>query len=419
MRFCHVTTFYPPYSFGGDAILTQMICEALARRGHEVDVVHCVDAFRLKGGPVIQAETGSPNLRRLALHSRFGFLSPLITQQTGRPGLKHKELHRILAADYDVVHFHNVSLVGGPGVFPLSRAAVTLYTPHDHWLFCATHVLWKNGKQPCDSPQCFSCSIRSGIPPQLWRYTRHTERCLERVDAILSPSRYTAKKHREAGVTRPIHVLNSFTSFHPGDGESPPSQTGKPIFLYVGRLEMSKGIDQLLQAFTQRPGFDLLLAGWGSMGPSLLKQYSGFNNIRFLGFQPHDRMAELYRQATAVVSPFWGPEVFGLVTIESMACGTPVIGRRAGGSTEVIEQTAGGLVYDHPEELLPLVDRLAADPELRRSLGRKGQQVVERHFSEERWVGKYLELIHRYADAKQETLREYQGLSSSGLRGFE
>jgi hypothetical protein len=103
-----------------------------------------------------------------------------------------------------VVHFHNISLVGGPGVLRMSRAPVTLYTAHDHWLVCPAHVLWKYRHRPCDRPQCFSCSIVSGIPPQLWRYTNLLQHCLEHVDALLMPSEFAAKKHREAGINRPM-----------------------------------------------------------------------------------------------------------------------------------------------------------------------------------------------------------------------
>lgn len=399
MRFCHVTTFYPPYHFGGDAILTRMICEALARRGHEVDVVYCTDAYHLKGPPVIPPEAGTSQIRHHALRSRMGVLSPIITQQTGRPGLKHGKLKRILSASYDVVHFHNISLIGGPGVLPMSQAKVTLMTTHDHWLFCPAHVLWKNGRKPCDGPQCFSCSVRSGIPPQLWRYTRLTANCLEHVDAIIAPSQYTAEKHRAAGISRPIHVLNSFTSLAPV--EAPPlSDLERPLFVCASRLVRSKGVDQLLQAFSRRPGFDLLIAGEGPLGAEYRQQFAHCANIRFLGAVPHDRIGELFSRATAVISPSWGPEVLGMTVLESMACGTPVIVRRAGGSAEAIEQTSGGLVYQHPQELLPLVDRMVAEPGLRRGLSENARQETANLYSEERWIEGYFGLIEKLGKKK-------------------
>jgi spore coat protein SA len=112
---------------------------------------------------------------------------------------------------------------------------------------------------------------------------------------------------------------------------------------------------------------------------------------------PHGEVAALFRDAVAVISPTWGPEAFPLVNIEAMSCGTPVIARRAGGSAEAIERTGGGLVYEEPGELLARVDRLAADPALRQELAARASEGYRRHYSEERWMERYFELIGQLA----------------------
>jgi len=50
LRFCMITTFYPPYNFGGDGVFVQRLSNELARRGHSVEVIHCVDSYRALGG---------------------------------------------------------------------------------------------------------------------------------------------------------------------------------------------------------------------------------------------------------------------------------------------------------------------------------------------------------------------------------
>ena len=89
MRFCMVTTFYPPCSFGGDAISVQQLSRALVRRGHEVTVVHDVDAFAaLDAGPLPPYRRGRrQGVRVVRLKSRWGALSPLLVHQLGRPVL--------------------------------------------------------------------------------------------------------------------------------------------------------------------------------------------------------------------------------------------------------------------------------------------------------------------------------------------
>jgi glycosyltransferase involved in cell wall biosynthesis len=389
MRFCHVTTFYSPYHFGGDAILTQSMCEALARQGHDVTVVHSADAYNFRGPPIGTPVADPPNIHRRTLRSGFGPLLSLVAmQQLGRPVLLHRQLADALDDDFDVVHFHNISLMGGPGVLELSRAPVTLYTPHDHWLICNTHVLWKNNERPCDTRTCLRCAVRSGIPPQLWRLGSYTARQLEHVDAILPPSEFTAQQLRAAGITRPMTVIPSFTATRPA-----PTRPADGPFLYAGRLVRSKGIGQLLAAFDTRPDLRLRVVGDGPLLATLRQQYAHAAHIEFVGARAHDAMALEYANAQAVLVPSWGPEVFGLTVIEAMAAGAPVIVRRAGGCAESVERTGGGLVYDRPDELLPMIDRFLGDAHLRAALSVRANQGTTEFYSEQRWLRDYLRCI--------------------------
>src|SRR3982751_5653621 len=104
MRFCMVTTFYPPYHFGGDGILVYHLSNELARRGHEVEVIHSIDAYRLfvkePGG---DAPPHHPGVTVHGLESTLGFVSPLAAQQTGLPVFTRRPIERILRRGFDVV----------------------------------------------------------------------------------------------------------------------------------------------------------------------------------------------------------------------------------------------------------------------------------------------------------------------------
>ena len=176
LNFLHLTTFYPPYSFGGDAMYIYRLSHALAEAGHHVDVIHCVDSYHLlhPKEPEVQF-TGHPNVVTHGLRSGYGWLSPLLTQQTGRSFLKGKAIRDILKSrQYDVIHYHNISLLG-PEILTLESKEgrnVKMYTTHEHWLICPTHVLWKFNSGPCDKPDCLRCTLQAKRPPQIWRYTR-------------------------------------------------------------------------------------------------------------------------------------------------------------------------------------------------------------------------------------------------------
>jgi glycosyltransferase involved in cell wall biosynthesis len=385
-----ISTFYPPHHFGGDATYIRALSRALVARGHEVEVIHCTDAYKTlthSSETVNHAAEDGVTVHRLA--SRFGGLSPLFTQQTGHPGFKYRALKEILSRDFDVVNFHNISLVGGPSILGLSRAPVTLYTLHEHWLLCPTHIFWKNRKEACIRRQCLTCSVRSGIPPQLWRYTGLIKHSLKAVDAMLAPSLYTARKHEEAGLGKNVRVLPLFSSIDPGEPAafSPPA---RPRFVYAGRVTASKGILPMLETFSKLPEVDLQVVGDGDLLALVRAKYAHCDNISFKGLVSQDNLVHLYQNATALLLPSLAPETFGLTVVEAFACATPAIVRDAGGSSALIDETGAGFVYRTDEELALHVKRLAGDSVLRSDRGHKARAGFTSLYTENHHLESYL-----------------------------
>lgn len=387
-----VTTYYPPYHFGGDGVFVQNLARALVRQGHHVEVIHCEDAYRL-GAEHSQPDEDSPDgviVHRL--HSRWGVLSPLITQQLSIAGPKRSAIARILARGFDVVNFHNISLVGGLGALSMGHPALTVYTLHEHWLLCPTHIFWKNQQQACDKAECIRCCLRSGIPPQIWRYTAQRDRALAHVDLILSPSEYTARRHREGGIQAPIRVLPTYSGLAPDLSLPGPEPGARPRFLFVGRVTASKGIDHLVRVFTKLPQYDLDVAGTGDLLESLKREAARCPWIRFLGAVQRSELPTIYRRSIATILPSKAPEVFPLTILESLACGTPAIASEAGGSPEAILQSGAGFVYRDDEGLIAALRRIAEEPGLRASLSQRGRDAYKAAYTEERYLSEYLSL---------------------------
>jgi glycosyltransferase involved in cell wall biosynthesis len=387
LRFCMITTFYPPYSFGGDAIYVHRLCNELANRGHEVDVIHCADSFHLfHQGASQKAFPVSRGITHHKLRSAFGPLSPLLSHQTGLPLLKTREIRRVLASkQFHVLHFHNISLFG-PGVLALKPAypVLKLYTVHDHWLVCPMSVLWKDRTRACDGPTCIRCAIRSHRPPQLWRHAGLLESCSKHVDRFLAPSRFCQEMHRRRGFHGRMEVLPEFVPLGPAVETSPAKALHeRPYFLFVGRVERLKGVDEVLPHFANDGPYDLLVVGTGTHEAELRKQAAGMRRVKFAGWVNQDEIHHYYRGALGVIVPSVTFETFGIVVIEALAHRVPVIVNDLGALPEVVQETGGGLVYKTQAELRGHLDRLAGDPELRETLAGRGQQAVREKYSPE------------------------------------
>jgi len=396
LSFCMVTTFYPPYHFGGDGAFVYRLSNALAQRGHRVSVVHSVDAHTtLRGVKSEAAFENHPNVTVHGLQSRLGAASPLVTYLSGKPGLKRGALESIFEGEhFDVIHYHNISLVGGPGILSYGDG-LKLYTMHEHWLVCPMHVLWKNDREPCVEPQCLRCTMAFRRPPQLWRYTGLLERELRNVHLFLAPSRFAIEAHHERGFRHPIKHLPLFVpesaAAAPGRGDPPAER--RPYFLFVGRLERIKGLQTLIELFRGYDAADLVVAGEGNHGPALRRQAAGLEHVHFLGSVDGERLRGLYADAIALLVPSVGFEVAPFVCLEAFAQRTPVIARELGGAPETVSESGAGYSYRTDEELVAAMEAVRGDPTLRKELGERGYRGYVERWSEEAHMHSYLTLV--------------------------
>jgi D-inositol-3-phosphate glycosyltransferase len=163
----------------------------------------------------------------------------------------------------------------------------------------------------------------------------------------------------------------------------------EPLLLYVGRLQPIKGLETLLEAMTRLDGATLLIIGGdqdepeNSHGVALREQVKSLKlerRVRFLGAQPQRRLRLFYAAADATVMPSYY-ESFGMVALEAMACGCPVVASSVGGLTTTIQDgVTGHLVPEgNPAALAERLARLLADEEARTRLGREAARWAEAH----------------------------------------
>ena len=204
-----ITTFYPPYNFGGDGIFVHRLSNELAQRGHQVGVSHCIDSYRmLEGREPACGYEDHPNVTVHGLQSRWGFLSPLATQQTGFPLFKSARIERILERGFASSITTTFPSSAGPKFS--NTVAASNFTQCTNTGWCPTHGLFRCNRAVCLQPQCFLCSLIYRRPPQWWRYGNLLKTAVKHVDAFIAPSHLVMDKHQDLGLDIPIIHLPNF-----------------------------------------------------------------------------------------------------------------------------------------------------------------------------------------------------------------
>jgi D-inositol-3-phosphate glycosyltransferase len=166
-----------------------------------------------------------------------------------------------------------------------------------------------------------------------------------------------------------------------------------PLLLYVGRIAPIKGLTTLLDAVARLaarlPGLRLLVVGGEADEPvdgheiRLRRRIDALGlgeAVRFVGAQPQHALRDFYVAADALVLPSYY-ESFGMVALEAMACGTPVIASRVGGLTTTVRDGVTGFLVPEGDvaALAERLEHLLGDADLRWRVGREGVMWAAQH----------------------------------------
>ncbi len=171
-----------------------------------------------------------------------------------------------------------------------------------------------------------------------------------RVDHFIANSNYIA------GRIKKIYRRDSEVIYPPVDTINFPLETKKENFyLTASRLVPYKRIDLIAEAFSKMTDKKLIIIGEGPEAEKI-KSKSGMN-VEFLGYQSREKLREYMQKAKAFV--FAADEDFGIMVIEALACGTPVIALNKGGTAETLIDNKTGILFDNqnPESIIDAVQR--------------------------------------------------------------
>ena len=289
----------PPQRYGGIEFVVSLLTEALVRRGHDVTLFASGDS------------TTQARLSYIFARAPFEQI-----EKGGHLEVMHSLEAYVKAREFDVIHDHDglASRAMGALVHRLVGTPVvaTLHGPADAM---AQEIL--NSLRHDLSFIAISEYQRGGFPDLSFVGT----------------------------------IPNAIDVEH-----MPFSAENDDYFLFIGRMIADKGAHTAIEV-ARRLDKRLIMAGKVNEGPErqyYTEQVEPFlsDNVYFRGEVDHDTKVELYKRARCTLFPIQWPEPFGLVMIESLACGTPVIAMRYGSVPEVIEHGRTGFIVETADEMV-------------------------------------------------------------------
>ena len=166
-----------------------------------------------------------------------------------------------------------------------------------------------------------------------------------------------------------------------------------PLLIYVGRLSAEKEIERLKPILQALPGTRLALVGDGPHRNALADHFAGLP-VHIAGFLRGDELAAAYASADVFVMPS-RTETLGLVVLEAMSSGLPVVGARAGGVPEMIADGVTGTLFDTEAQAIAAIRSYLQCPEKRRSIGLAARAYAAEHS----WRAATLTLLEHYKTA--------------------
>lgn len=391
LRILAVGNMYPPHHAGGYEVMWQAAMARARELGHETRVV--TSDYR---GPGVTEETDPDVHRTLRWYwdldgYQFPQLSPIDRLRLERHNARELDRH-LDQFTPDVVSWWSMGAMSLSLIERVRRGGTrAVFIVHDDWLVYAPGFdqwirMWR-GRRRLLAPLA---ERALGLP---------TSVNFEKAGTFVFNSRYT----RDTAARTGLDVAGSRVVY-PGTEAGLRDDLGRRPWgwrlLYVGRIDRQKGIDTAVEAVSHLPS-QATLEVWGTGSEdytaqmrSLAQRLGLDDRVRFRGWAGPTERLTAYEQADVVVFPVRWEEPFGLVPIEAMGVGRPVVSTARGGSAEFLRDGENALIFEagDAEGLAGAVTRVASDPELRERLLQGGRRTAADH------------TIERFADQTVEAI---------------
>ncbi len=287
----------------------------------------------------------------------------------------------------DLVHVVNPAVLGLGGIWlAKSRGLPLVASYHTHLPKYLEHygmgmlepLLWELLKAAHNQAQLNLCTSTAMVEELAARGIQHTALWQRGVDTDLFRPELASGAMRER--------------LHGGHDD-----TGN-LLLYIGRLSAEKQIERIRPVLEAMPQARLALVGDGPHRQQLERHFDG-TATTFVGYLAGQELASAYASGDAFLFPS-STETLGLVLLEAMAAGCPVVGANRGGIPDIVSDGVNGCLYDpdQPASLTTAVQRLLGDPAARRQLRLAAREEAERWG----WAGATAQLQGYYRQVLQQ-----------------
>jgi glycosyltransferase involved in cell wall biosynthesis len=312
------------------------------------------------------------------------------------PAVRRELAARLRAGRPDVVHIHNVFPLLSPAVLAACADAgvPAVATLHNYTQVCPPGTLQRDGR-PCT--ECVGAAVplpavrhgcyrgsRLATVPLAVGMSVNRRRWWSGVERFLCISAAQREVLVRAGM--PAGRLAVKHNFVP-DPDDRRTDAGEQL-LYLGRLAEAKGVRLLMAAWDEIAagggvGVPLVIAGTGPLEREVTAWAAGRDDVRHVGLLDPAECRKAVARSVAVVAPSTWLEAFGLVVVEAMAAGVPVVAAGHGAFVELVEDGVTGLLHrpGDPASLAARIRRIAADPDRNREMGRAARRRYEQDFS--------------------------------------
>lgn len=319
-----------------------------------------------------------------------------------------KTAELIAAEQPDVVHVHNVH---NTGALEACLAAVpTILHGHDYRYLCpASSFYFRSTETVCNrtcGPLCFGATVRGRCmslrPPYAWSYyhrVRFVAAHTRSFAMAIANSRYMGDRFEQAGFSPDrVSVLPYFCPIELPDRTR--SLPDRSTILFIGRVRPNKGYRYFVEALGRLPpDVQGIMVGDFSAESSatihrLAAKFGCGGRLSLRPWTSRETIHDVYRAATVAIVPSVWAEPLGIVGLESLACGVPVVASDVGGVREwLIEGETGRLVpVKDAAAIAGAVSEILASPDQGRCLGERGQALIRSRFSRHGHVTELLDL---------------------------